>query len=305
MLAEKKDYPQTATLAAVNWRGEWGNKAANLAKMKTKVKEASRLGVDMICFPELALTGYECGRESSEKKIPCAMHSELAEAVPGPASEEMAAIAGELGMYVIFGLPERDAKVPAKHYISAAVVGPEGVLGTYRKVNLAGTPNSTEDFCFEPGSGLPVFETRFGLIGVQICADFWVYPEQTRILALKGARVIFNPVGSGSGSAKVQMMVNATAAMAQSTQSYIVSCNHMGKERTASYYGHSTIAGPGFPKFYKVLAEGETEDEIVWATVNFKALDHARKTFQVKERGKWKFIADQYQDISDSISHKK
>jgi predicted amidohydrolase len=293
-------YAQTVTLAAVNWKGEWGNKRANLDKMKAKVRDAAQMGVDMICFPELVLTGYECGEEAKAEQKPCAMHTELAETVPGPSSEEMAQLAKELDVYVVFGMPERDADDEGKRYISAVLVGPEGVLGRYRKMHLATPPVWTEYFCFAPGSELPVFETRYGPVGLQICADFWMYPELTRIMALRGARIIFNPVGSAVSPGKLSMIANLPAAISQSTQVYVVTSNHTGKEKSLTYYGHSTITGPGFPKFFKVLTEGEGEEEIVWATVGFKTLEHARKIFRVKEAGNWRLIADEYSKLAAS-----
>src|SRR4030042_535350 len=169
-------YEQTVTLGAVNWKGEWGNKLANLDKLKAKVRDSAQMGVDMICFPELALTGYEGGEDAKAEQKPCAMHTELAETVPGPSTEEMAELAKELDVYVVFGMPEKDAKAKDKRYISAALVGPEGVLGSYRKMHLATPPVWTEYFCFTPGSELPVFETRYGPGGLQVCADFWMYP---------------------------------------------------------------------------------------------------------------------------------
>jgi len=297
---EYEKYEKVVTLGAVNWKGEWGNKAANLEKMKAKIREAAQLGVNMVCFPELALSGYECGEEARKTEKPCAMHTEAAETIPGPSTEEIAKLAKELDMYVIFGMPEKDAKDPKVQYVSAAVVGPEGMLGSYHKMHLATPPVWTEYYCFKPGNELPMFETKYGPIGVQICADFWMYPELSRILALKGARIIFNPVGSAAAPGKIDMMKGETTGRGQLTQAYIVSCNHIGKERTISYYGRSTIAGPGFPKFFKTFAQGEDIEEIVWATVSFETLAHARKIFRVKEAGNWKLIAREYQQIAKS-----
>lgn len=292
-----KEYEKVVTVAAVNWQGEWGNRAANLKKMKVKIGQAAELGVNVVCFPELALSGYECGEEARSKHKPCAMHTEAAETIPGPATEEIAKLAKELDIYVIFGMPEKDAKV---QYISAAIVGPEGVIGSYRKIHLATTPVSTERYCFKPGNEVRIFETRYGPIGVQLCADFWMYPELTRILALKGARIIFSLVASVAGPGKSEMIAYVTGAYAQSTQSYIVNCNHIGKERTICYYGHSTIAGPGFPRTLRILAQGGDGEEIVWATLNFETLAHSQKIFRVKEAGNWKLIANEYQKIATS-----
>jgi predicted amidohydrolase len=217
----------------------------------------------------------------------------------------MAGLAKELNMYVLFGMPERDAKDPQKKYISTAIVGPEGVLGSYRKMHLATPPVWTEYYCFKPGNDLPVFETRYGPIGIQICADFWMYPELSRLLLLKGARIIFNTVGSAISPGKIDLMVNETTSRGQSTQCYIVSCNHIGTERTISYYGNTTIGGPGFPKFQRTLVRSESIEEIVWATVSFETLARSRQIFLVKEAGNWDLIAREYRKVADSMGQNR
>ena len=108
-------------------------------------------------------------------------------------------------------------------------------------------------------------------------------------------------VGSAVGPSKIDMMINETTARAQETQCYIVSCNHVGIERTISYYGHSTIAGPGFPKFQKTIARSEAIEEIVWGTVSFETLAHSRRIFLVAEAGNWQLIAEEYEKIAESI----
>jgi len=300
-----KEYEKTVTLAGVNWKGEWGNKKANLEKMKTTVKQASQIGINIIAFPELALTGYECGPEARSEQKPCEMHSKGAETIPGPSTEEMAGLAKELNMYIIFGMPERDSNDPNVKYITTAIVGPEGVLGGYRKMHLATPPVWTEYFCFKRGNDLPIFETRYGPVGIQICADFWMYPELSRLLFFRGARIIFNTSGSAVAPGKIDLITYETTARAQSNQCYIVSCNHVGTERTISYYGHSTIAGPGFPKFQKMLVTSESIEEIVWATVSFETLAHSRKIFRVLEAGNWELIAREYRKVADSVGKNK
>jgi predicted amidohydrolase len=291
---------KTVTVAAINWKGQWGNKAANLEKIKAKVREATQLGVNIVCFPELALSGYECGEETGREHKPCSMHIEAAETIPGPATEDIAKLAKELDVYVIFGMPERDAKNPNVRYISAAVVGPEGILGSCRKIHLVSPPISTEIFCFQSGSELPIFDTKYGRIGVQSCADFWHFPELTRILTFKGAGIIFNLAGSATGPGKIDVITHGTAARGMEVTAYVVSVNHVGKERILSYYGHSTIAGPQVPRFCKIFAQGGDDEEIVSATLSLKALEYARSISTLK-RGKWKSIAKEYRDAVESV----
>ena len=257
----------------------------------------------MLCFPELALTGYECGEEAKKEQKPCAMHTDAAETIPGPSAEEIAKLAKELDIYAIFGMPEKDTKDPNVKYISAAVVGPEGILGSYRKILLA-SPPLTEEYCFKPGNELPIFESKkYGPIGVQICADYWMLPAATQLLALKGARIIFNTIGSAAAPGKIDMIRSDTTARAQAIQAYIVSCNHVGTERTISYYGHSTIGGPGFPKFNKAFAQSESIEEIVWATLSFETLHASRNRFRFKDPAKYPIgvIAKEYQQIAESM----
>ena len=288
------------TVGAVNWKGEWGNKASNLTQIKAKVREAARLGIQILCFPELALTGYECSEDGQAQGRPCALHSEAAETIPGPSTEEVAALARELDIYVIFGMPERDPRDPSVQYISAAVVGPEGVLGSYRKLHLASIPGCTEVSCFRPGNELPTFNTRFGPVGVQICADFWRYPEATRLLTLKGARIIFVPVGSANSPGKIEMMTHATAAAGFRYVTYNVAGNHVGSERTLPYYGHSTIAGPWPPRLCAIYSQGRNQEEIVWATLSLDNLARSRESAQVSERGNWALFSSGYQQFLDS-----
>lgn len=241
---EYEKYEKVVTVSAVNFNPVWGDKAANLEKIKRMVTQAAQIGSNIIAFPELALSGYECGEEARRDKKPCAMHVAAAETIPGPSTEEIAKLTKELGVYVLLGMPERDAKDPDVRYISVAVIGPEGILGRYRKIAVAPPPIWTEQLCgFKPGNELPVFETRYGPIGVQICAAFWIIPEYTRILCHKGARIIFNCTGSNVGPGKIERMPQVTSTRGNESFVYAVSANLVGKERTISYYGHSCIAG--------------------------------------------------------------
>jgi predicted amidohydrolase len=198
------------------------------------------------------------------------MHEEAAETIPGPSTVEVAKLARELGVYVLFGMPEQDEKDSDVRYISVAVVGPEGILGKYRKVHLAPLPTFTEQVCFKPGNELPVFETKYGRIGVQICADFWVYPELSRILCLKGARLIINCAACLVGPTGPEFIAQITGSRGTENFVYAASASLAGKERTLSYYGRSTIAGRAFPSLKQIFAQGEDGEEIVSATLSFE-----------------------------------
>ena len=280
------DYEQTVTLGVVNFASVPGDVAATLAKVEANINEAALQGVDILAFPEEALSGLG-GCDACRGGIDhCDYHHGLAETVPGPSTERVAALCAKHDMYVALGMVERDPDDPEVLYNAVAFVGPEGVQGTYRKVHLGSLPWVSEGVTFTPGATLPVFETRFGPVGVQICYDFWFNPELTRILALKGARIILNCCGTFSGPGKIDYMTQTTCTRAQENLCYVASSNHVGGPRSADSYsagevdkgraadmlGYSTIAGPSFPRFSEVLAQAGDTEGLVSATVSFTKL---------------------------------
>ncbi len=274
MIARKYDkYEKVVSIACVNFTTVWGDKAANFEKIKDFIGEAAEQRNDIVVFPELALSGYQC---SDEFDHGCSMHQKLAETIPGPSTEKIAEIARKNKIYVIFGMPEVEKDNPGILYISAPIVGPEGILGTYRKIHLAGFPPHTETKCFKPGDSLPIFETRFGLIGIQICFDFFIFPEGPRILTVKGAEIIINPTASPSAPGKEEFMVHQTRARGVENLVFAASANLTGIDKTMSFYGHSTIAGRGW-KITEVYAEGGPEEGIVSATLNLELLRKLRQ----------------------------
>lgn len=112
-------------VAAVQMDVEILDKERNLARVLANLEKAARAGAKLVVFPECVLTGY-CFRSREEA-------GPVAEEVPGPSTEEIAAAVRSLDCTAILGLLERSAD---RIYNAAAVVGPEGILGTYRKLHL-------------------------------------------------------------------------------------------------------------------------------------------------------------------------
>jgi predicted amidohydrolase len=291
---------ETVSLACINFHTEWGDKAANLAKMKTFTTEAAKQGNNIIIFPELALSGYECSENIGPEKKSCKMHQELAEAIPGPSTEEMAGLAKELDVYIIFGMPEQDKIDSDLRYVSSVVIAPEGILGAYRKLHLAPWPRFTESLCFSAGDDLPVWKTRYGTIGVLICYDFYFFPELARIMALKGATLLINTTASAAGPGKPYYIVQQTGCRATENMVYAASANLVGKEHTKSYYGHSVIAGPHDPRPAFVFAEGGETEEIVSATLSFARLQSFTEKLDWKKNRQFQLINQQMRNFSRS-----
>jgi predicted amidohydrolase len=292
--AEYADFEEVITVGCANFTRA-ATKEHTLAKIEQNLREAAAQGIDLVIFPEGALTGtIDCTCRFEGQA--CAAHRALAETVPGPSTEHIATIARELDLYVVFGLAERDADDPSVLYNAAAVIGPEGILGTYRKVHLGSLPWVTEGITYKPGMSVPVFPTRFGPIGVLICYDFWFNPELSRILALKGARLLCNPCGTFKGPGKRDYMVQTTAVRAQENLVYAASANlvggpehadysagHLDEPRANDYLGHSLIAGPAFPRFSQVFVEAGDTEELVSATLSFEKLHRWEPIFPLRE----------------------
>jgi predicted amidohydrolase len=287
--------PSNVTVAAVNFAGVWGDAQENLRRIEERTREATGLGAEIVCFPELALSGYECDTDSLRKGRPCALHREAAETIPGPATRRLEKVCRELSVYAIVGMPERDPERGSDLYIAAAVIGPDGLVGTHRKTTVVGEPRYTESSCFRAGSSVNTLATRFGRIGVLICYEFSLVPELARLQYLQGARIVFGLNSSPAGDGKPEFFRQQTAARATDNLIYAVGCNRVGRENQREYYGHSTIAGPAYPRLSEVLASGGNGEEIVWARLELAALNAwPQRNFDPRTNVNWPLITRAY-----------
>jgi len=173
----RKNKTPTVRCGAVQQITTWRDPANNIARSLAYCDKAAKRGVQILCFPECAVSGG-----FDWLKVTGAREKLFAEPVPGPVVNAFAAKARQTGMYIIMGMIEQP-RGSAKQYNTAFVVGPEeGYIGKQRKVFSS----------FEDGTEANVFETRYGTIGIFICADMRS-PELSRLLALKGAKILFQP----------------------------------------------------------------------------------------------------------------
>jgi len=147
--------------------------------VRQAVMEIEGQKADLVVMPELFNTGYQF--VSKEEAF------ELAEEVPsGRTCRVLTELASSKNMHLVFGIAERDGK---RLFNSAAVIGPEGFIGKYRKSHLF----YEEKYFFDPGdTGFKVFDAGAARLGVMICFDWW-FPEAARTLALMGADIICHP----------------------------------------------------------------------------------------------------------------
>jgi predicted amidohydrolase len=170
--------PRKVRLAGVHFRPTAGKTPAEKCRaFAPLIEEAARQRADLVVLPE-TLTYFSTGLSFAE----------CAESIPGPSTEYFGELALRHHLYIVAGLVERD-----RHLIHnvAVLIGPDGqVAGKYRKVCL---PRDEVSAGIAPGDQYPVFETRFGKLGLMVCYDGF-FPEVARQLSNRGAEVIAWPV---------------------------------------------------------------------------------------------------------------
>jgi predicted amidohydrolase len=217
-----------------------GEKERNLEACLARLEEAVAQGAELLVLPECAIPGYMF--DSPDEAMP------FAEEVPGPSTEALAAACARLNAYVVCGLLEQDGD---RLRNSAVFVGPDGLIGNYRKTHL---PFLGVDRFTVPGDELPVYDTPLGRIGVEICYDLR-FPEATRTLALNGADVIAHPTNFPM-AARIQTEL-ITVARAAENRIYLLTANRVGKERTGEFCGWSQIVDPYGKRLAEAAVTGE------------------------------------------------
>jgi predicted amidohydrolase len=262
--------PTTITVGCVNFEAVPRDKAATLDKMSSSVAAAARRGCDLVIFPELALNTWGRCTECAAEHRPCAWHRAQAEPADGPSCRTVADMAAAHALHVIYGFEETSTSDTDVIHNSANIVGPRGLIGTYRKLHL-GIPLETDRFT--PGDALPVFETELGPIGISICYDFYQGPELSRILALKGARLLVNPTGRAAMPRAREHLEQVTLVRAHENLVAAASANRVGaRHGPPEWAGGSVIAAPRFPGFPVTLARAGVDEELITAEVDFAAI---------------------------------
>ena len=170
--------PRIARLATIHFQPRDGKTNAEKCRLFAPlIAEAAKKNADFIVLPE-TLTMYGSGRK----------YAECAEPIPGPSTKYFGVLAKKHNLYIVAGLLEREKNLV---YNVAALIGPDGkVAGKYRKVCL---PRGEIEGGLTPGKTYPVFQTRFGKVGMMICYDGF-FPEVARNLSNNGAEIIAWPV---------------------------------------------------------------------------------------------------------------
>ena len=246
-----------------------GDLPTNVAKGARAIREAAENGADLIVLPEMANSGYVVNSSSEARAL-----AERPE--DSPAAASWLKLAQEYGAYIVAGFGEKVSDTEL--YNSALILGPSGILGSYRKTHLF----YEEKLYYRPGDlGFPVFELPFGRIGILICYDLR-FPEASRILALRGADVICVPTNwvsmmtpdrlwDAQGYCQANYVAIANAAM---NQVFMACADRVGEERGVKFLGCSLIIDPaGTPLAGPASADG---DEVLVAEVNLSTARRAK-----------------------------
>src|SRR5690606_37865512 len=227
------------------------DKAANLAKAIEQIRVAAKKGAQIVCLQEIFTTLYFCDVEDYD-------NFKLAEPIPGPSTDELAAVAADLGVVIVASLFEK--RTQGIHHNTTDAIDADGsYLGKYRKMHIPDDPGYYEKFYFTPGDlGYKVFKTAYATIGVLICWDQW-YPEAARITALMGAEILFYPTAIGwakqqddpTNTEQYNAWQTIQRSHAVANGIPVVAVNRVGEEADMAFWGGSFIANPFGSLLYK------------------------------------------------------
>jgi predicted amidohydrolase len=204
---------QDLRIAVVQMTSLVGDYEHNLATIERFVHQAVEAKVDILCFPELCICGYNAGDNDNP----------LAKSLTGPAVQNLADLGRATGLTFLAGLLERDKGGIV--YNTQIVFGPSGMRGHYRKTHVPTAESGT--WC--QGDELPVFEHARARFGIEICYDSH-FPEVSTVLAEHGAEILFFPHASGGETAKEKKArwLRYMPARAYDNTVYMAVCNLVG-----------------------------------------------------------------------------
>ncbi|MBI2483691.1 carbon-nitrogen hydrolase [Candidatus Uhrbacteria bacterium] len=237
-----------ATIGLVQMRMS-AERDANLAYALEHARALAMRGAQIICLPELFLNPYFCQTKDSSL-------FDLAESIPGPATDDFALLASETKTVILLPLFEKSAD--GRYFNSIAVIGTTGkILGVYHKMHIPSLPPDlyAENFYFEKGdTGFIVIDTPYASIAPLICYDQW-FPESARIAAANGAQILFYPTAIGwptgprlqaetldRAEYEAWQVIQRGHAIANTV--FVAAANRVGHEANLKFWGTSFVSNP-------------------------------------------------------------
>lgn len=237
------------------------DRAANLDKAETLIREAAGLDSDIVLLPELFETPYFCKAADPDQ-------FRLARRAPkNPMLARLRQLARELRVVLPVTFFEQAGN---EYFCTLAVIDADGRgLGFYRMAHVPDSPGYREKFYFRPGDGgFRIWNTAAGRVGVALGGDQW-YPEAARLLVLMGAEILLVPCAEGSDPRNPlidnrdhwQRVLQGHAA---ANLVPIVAANRVGTEESdgvsITFHGSSFIADPYGAK---VAETGRAEEYVL------------------------------------------
>jgi len=217
---------QIIKIAAVQSNPKLMEPEKNLKSIINAIKEAAEKQANLVVFPECSLSGYMFRSRAEARPF--------AETIPGPSTERLVPLCGELNVYVILGLLEKDKD---KLFNAAAFIGPGDIIGKYRKNHLPFL--GVDRFVDRGDKSFEVYQTPIGNIGMEICYDI-MFPEGSRIMALLGADILAVSTNFPRNRAR-DVIKHVIPARAIENSVYVVAADRVGKERGTTFAGRSKI----------------------------------------------------------------
>jgi N-carbamoylputrescine amidase len=276
----------------------------NFAAAVRHIRQAARLGAEIVCLPELFRAQYFCQREDLRL-------FDLAEPIPGPSTEKLSELAKQTGVAIVASLFERRA---AGLYHNTAVTIDAGgrIAGIYRKMHIPDDPLYYEKYYFTPGDlGFQAVDLHVGRVGTLVCWDQW-YPEGARLTALKGAEVLFYPTAIGwhpaekdeFGAAQYEAWQTIQRAHAIANGVYVAGVNRVGHENGdvlgnrvegpgLEFWGGSFLADP----FGRIVAKASHDaEEVLLGEIDLALIEETRRN--------WPFLRDRRIDAYAPITRR-
>jgi predicted amidohydrolase len=285
--------PNKLRAAAINFQPVLNDNKACAARIKATIETAASDGCNLAVFPEMALQGFARCQDCKDRGNACDRHLATAELADGPVMRELAEVVKRHDMYAVIGFGERDPHKPVM-YNAAAMFGPEGLIGTTRKMGIGKSgrrPFISGEDMFAQGQEITVYPTRHGPIGVGICYDMWINPEIARIMVLRGAKILAIPtatVGTTTGG-DIEAMAFTRA---RENMVFVVNANlvrggfESGNIGDKKLYSHSYIAGPEFPRMARILGSTDDPHGTVAAEIDLSQYDRFVERSELRKKRK-------------------
>ncbi len=273
------------------------NREENIARSISGIREAATNGARLVVLQELHCGPYFCQTEDTA----C---FDLAEPIPGPATDTFGALAKELDIVIVTSLFEKRA--PGLYHNTAVVLETDGsIAGKYRKMHIPDDPGYYEKFYFTPGDlGFTPIDTSVGRLGVLVCWDQW-YPEAARLMAMAGAEMLIYPTAIGydprddqeEQTRQREAWVTIQRSHAVANGIPVISVNRVGFEEDpsgvgagAQFWGNSFVAGC---QGEQVAVAGNDQEQVLVVDIDRQRSEDVRRI--------WPYLRDRRIDAYDDL----